>query len=458
MGFHSIDFAIAVFLALASFVYIGWTHRCNTTDEYHSAARSAGPWRTIATLFTVVGAPHFAVFTTLAYFYGWLSLAFWAGTLTGFYILSFISKKIRGHINRDAHSFADIAASELGRGPAFIMTICSVLFTVGVVVAQFIIGSKLLGAVTGLDYSYGVVLLVFTSVAYLYFGGYKALISTDVLQGFIMLAFTAVLAGFLIYNVKGGLPNVFYVESYVRAPIVPFIPLLFMAGVLVVMGAPEIWQRILSARDDGIARKSLRKAGFTMTVWGFLVVSMGISISIISPDSVPAEAFIHYVTAELPGWLLGVLGVLIIAAILSTVDTEIFASSIFAYKEIQRFRLQSGDLEIRYTQWLIVMFGLISLFGALLLSDLLAAWSVLLNMAYVTAPLALCIVLGRGGSNAKIKRISFYVSFTASSLAFVYIALTSNDYFSWHSLIVVVSASLPLLIPGARISNVGNLP
>ena len=165
------DRFLTVLIVLATFLYIGWTYRTNDSDNFHTARRQVGTIRSVATLFTVVGAPHFAIFTSLAFFIGWLALGFYVGAFIGLVILAFAARKIRSHIPSDAHSYNDIAAEEIGTIPAGLLTIIGIAFVVGVIIAQLILGAQLLSTFSGVSYLICVLLIMATIVGYLFWGG-----------------------------------------------------------------------------------------------------------------------------------------------------------------------------------------------------------------------------------------------------------------------------------------------
>jgi SSS family solute:Na+ symporter len=230
----------------------------------------------------------------------------------------------------------------------------------------------------------------------------------------------------------------------------PLVPLLFLGGILAIIGSPEIWQRILTARNDKVARKSLLISGATMLFWGFLVITIGVFISLILPNSEPSNAFVDFIIGSLPPGVLGLVSVLVISAIMSTADTEIFVACILYKKEVIRTR-NKGSLAVKNTRVLIIVFGVISGLGALWLRDLMDVWGVLLNLVYISAPIALSIILGRGGKSRKAKKNILIFSYTLSCLAFIGVAVWVKDFFSWWALAVILSSSLPLLFSGARI-------
>ena len=437
---------LLVFAILLTFVYIGWATRTSHSEEYHTENRKTGSLRTMASIFTVIGAPHFAIFATLAIFYGFWSLAFYIGILAGWVAFAFIVKKARNYIPDDAHSFPDIAAKEVGRSTALILTITGLLFAIGVVVAQYILGAQLIEAISGINYTASVLLIGLVVFVYLYWGGYKAILTTDLFQGLMMFLFTLILILFVFGTATS--ENINQVFTYGSSlPLLPIIPLLFIGGFLAGFGATSTWQRVLNAKSDEVARKSLINAGIIALVWGSMIVLLGLFILVTNPDINPGTAFIDFVISGLPVWVVGVVIVALLTSLISTSDTEIFMSSILFGKESSR--KNKNKLEVKKTRKLIALFSLLSVLGALFLQDLQQAFGVLLNLAYISGPIAMAIVIGRGGKTQKIKQKVYLSSLTLAFISFIAVWIFINDFFSWWALIIIGISSFPLLIKGS---------
>lgn len=437
--------ALVLFI-LIIFIYIGWISKTSEDEEYHTERRKSGLFRTAASIFTVIGAPHFAIFATLAILFGFWSIAFYVGALVGWATFSFLLvKKVREHIKNDAHSFPDIAAEKVGRSTALILTTAGLLFSVGVVVAQYIIGAQLIEAVSGVDYVFGVLAIGLVVFIYLYWGGYKAILTTDLIQGVAMFLFTVIIIIFAFSTTT--INEVKQIFSHnPSAPLIPLIPLLFLGGFLASFGATSTWQRVLNAKSNQIAKNSLMGAGMASLIWGTLVIVIGIFIFITNPGINPGTAFIDFVTSGLPDWLIGVVVIALLTSLISTSDTEIFMSSILYRRE--QIREKNKKLDIKSTRKLISLFSLIGVFGALFLTDLQQAFGVLLNIAYIAGPIAVAIVLDRGGKTKKIKQGVFLTSLTLSTIAFVMVWIFIGDFFSWWALTIIGLSSIPLLISG----------
>ncbi len=268
-----------------------------------------------------------------------------------------------------------------------------------------------------------------------------------------MLFFTIALS-FLVVNL-GTIPNppinaagASTTKSFEPSFLMPLIPLLLVGGILAIVGGPEPWQRILTAANPRKARISLITSGIVILLWGLFVIFIVSSIHDQIPN-VKQHIFITYVTSSLPAWAIGGVVGLLIAAAISTADTEAFTASIILHKDMNlNFFANSKVKSITVIRGLLLTIVLISALGATKLSGLIETWGVLLNLGYIAGPLSVSIVMGRGGITKTQRRRKFWVAFILAAAAFLYIAKFVGDFFSWWALIIILFSSIPLAFPG----------
>jgi Na+/proline symporter len=462
----SIDLTLAFAATLALFVYLGWMHRTDNADEYHTVRRQAGVLRTAASFFTVVGAPHFTFMTLLAYTYGWRSIALYAGSFLGYIALMRWSHKIRAYKDHKPHSFADIATTQLGYGAGVTLTGIGVLFSFAVTVMQVVVGASIISQVAGMNSAIAVGLLVVAIWGYLYWGGYVALLLTDVIQAAIMIALTALLAWYVW----------FYGPSLSAAQSIdwlnpgsgswlPLVAVLFLAGFSLELGAASNWQRILTAKTNDKAKKSLFWGGLSILLWGALVVSIGVSIANLFPNLEPSGAFIEVSTQHFPYWLTGLIVVLLLASLISTADTTLFMAAVllqkselkWLQKKFEKIRANAREqelvpstegLSIDVTKWLLTYLSVGVACFAIFIPDSASAWGFVLSMAYVAGPTSLAIVLNRGGRTRAIQAMVITRAMWIALAAWLLVTLIVRTSFSAWDFVILGIAAAPLLLPG----------
>ncbi len=438
MDQQELSLAILFGFVLVGFVYLGWTHRTDDAEEYHTVHRKAGLARILASCFTVVGASEFVVFATLTYIFGVYSLLFFAGTFFGFLALSLLASRIRDKGSElDEHSIPDFAAVSHFPILSSALTVMSVVFTSCLVLIQLIIGGTLIASMTGESYQITTGLLAVAVFGYLYFGGYRALLFTDIVQGIILFAFTVLMAYFLA-NMGSGVDyaNISFTISIMDAW--GDYAILFVGGFFAIFGGPEIWQRVLTANTDKTASRGLSATAFVMFAWGLALVIASVGIRQLMPEANPDNVFFDFLGSGLPDWMLGIIVVLMLAAIVSTADTELFASAVVAHKELNRFRNQK-DLRIFDTRILLALLLVAIVFLALVFSDVLSIYFGLVYITFITGPFALALVLNKG------TKWVFRGSLLIAVCIYAYI-FANNLLISWYPVLILLASIPPLFV------------
>ncbi len=214
------------------------------------------------------------------------------------------------------------------------------IFMTVYVSAQYAAGGKALAQAFGIGVNTGVVITAVVVMIYVLMGGFFAVVWTDVVQAMFMVA-TLVLMPVLALGVLGGFDRATALMSSTHLdPFggrTGFAALVFAIGyaswIVGYFGQPHIVTRYMSVEDP---RKLRRPGIFISGIWtiivlwgaffsGFLGYAMfkaGI-IHVSDPERIiPAMAMVL-----LPGWLAGFVIAGILAAIMSTADSQLLVAS-----------------------------------------------------------------------------------------------------------------------------------
>lgn len=217
---------IATFLLyiLGVFVLAGLSHRIlskkSFVSEYFLGSRGLGSWA-LAFTFAATSASggSFTGFPSLIYTHGWI-LAFWIGS---YMIVPMCTMGVLGkRLNQVARKTGAITIPDVLRdryrstGLALFATCTIIFFTTSNLVAQFKAGAVILQNTfhmndwwgMGSDTAYLIALVLFAIVVIFYtaYGGFRAVVWTDVMQGVVMGAGVIILLP-VILSVAGGLKN-----------------------------------------------------------------------------------------------------------------------------------------------------------------------------------------------------------------------------------------------------------
>jgi sodium/proline symporter len=215
------------------------------------------------------------------------------------------------------------------------------------VTAQMVATGKAFSSFLGMDYATGVIVGSVFIIGYTFVGGYKAVSYTDVVQGVLMLlGLIAVPAAAIIAS--GGLgsvreslmqqdPALLNMFAIADGPVWIGIASLMAVG-LPFLGVPQLLIRFMSARDDGEILKARIMSVVVMLVFTAGAVTAGVAGRALFPGLEDHETIFPVLSSNLfPPVIAGMLLVVVLSAIMSTVDSLLLlASSAFVRDTYQK--------------------------------------------------------------------------------------------------------------------------
>jgi len=212
-------------------------------------------------------------------------------------------------------------------------------------------GAKLFEATFHLDYDTALIVGSFIIVSYTFLGGYNAVSWTDFIQGILMMLALAVVPFVVLYDIGGVSEGLRLIESvnpsnldiFSGTSIVGILSLL--AWGLGYFGQPHILVRFMSIRheDEMHRAKTIGMTWMIVSVVGSLavgffglayVVSHGVDLQ----DS--EKIFITLSQLLFNPWIAGFLLAAILAAIMSTIDSQLLVSSSVLTRDIYHVLLR----------------------------------------------------------------------------------------------------------------------
>ena len=207
------------------------------------------------------------------------------------------------------------------------------------VTAQMVATGKAFSSFLGMEYATGVIVGSIFIIGYTFVGGYKAVSYTDVVQGVLMLlGLIAVPTAAIIASGGWGevtsnlqlqdpaLVDMFAVSAG-GAPIMIAIAS-FVAIGLPFLGVPQLIIRYMSARDDGEIKKARITSMIVLLVFTAGAVTAGVAGRALYPGLEDAETIFPVISNNLfPPIIAGMLLVVVLSAIMSTVDSLLLLAS-----------------------------------------------------------------------------------------------------------------------------------
>jgi len=207
------------------------------------------------------------------------------------------------------------------------------------VTAQMVATGKAFSSFLGMEYATGVIVGAIFIIGYTFVGGYKAVSYTDVVQGVLMLlGLIAVPAAAIIAS--GGWGEVqsnltlqdpslvdFFAVSDGGKPVLIAIASFIAIG-LPFMGVPQLLIRFMSARDDVEIKKARIVSMSVMLVFTLGAVTAGVAGRALFPGLEDPETIFPVISNNLfPEIISGMLLVVVLSAIMSTVDSLLLLAS-----------------------------------------------------------------------------------------------------------------------------------
>ncbi len=325
--------AVVVGAYFSLMLLVGWRLRHQSAESYWVAGRASGTGATFASLVaTVFGASSTLGIMGLGYSRG-LTGAWWC--LTGGVALIpfglFLAARVR---DREVYTLPDILKRAYGNRVAVPAGVVIAVSWCGVIAAQMIAGGRLLGGIFPLSFQQAVALVAVVFVLYTFWGGQVSVIRTDLWQLVLFISGLLVALTLLLVSYETGAFSWADIPAdHWRFPVSPsfgwydvliFYPLVLGLPYLV---GPDLYSRVLCARDSRVARSAALWAATVVVPVSFLLALMGLLIGGAFPNLTPEAALPAAISHFVPVGLRGLIIVGFLGAVMSSADTTLMSAA-----------------------------------------------------------------------------------------------------------------------------------
>lgn len=287
------------------------------------------------------------------------------GLIIGAYLnWHYVAKPLRvytHHLN-DAITIPDYFSNrfeESGNGLRIVTAMVILLFYTLYTSSGLVGGAKLFEATFGLDYDTALLVGSFIIVSYTFLGGYNAVSWTDFIQGILMMLALVVTPLVVIYEI-GGVSAALETIGKIEPEHLDFMTGSSIIGVISLMawglgyfGQPHILVRFMSIRDeDEMHRaKQIGMSWMILSITGSLAVGF-FGFAYVAANGIDLQdsekIFITLSQLLFNPWIAGFLLAAILAAIMSTVDSQLLVSSSVLTRDLYHasIRPDAGDREL----------------------------------------------------------------------------------------------------------------
>jgi SSS family solute:Na+ symporter len=371
---------VIVIIFVVVMILIGVLTRKNATDtkNFFVMGQKGSTLYIAGSLFaTIVGASATLGMAGLGYTRGFTGMWWLLSGSIGLLILGLLlAKKVR---ETGLYTLPELAARQYNQWVGLAVAVLILIAWLGVIGGQIVAAGKIMSV---LGMGSAELWMGISTAAFVFFtvlGGQWAAIKTDLYQGIIIIVG---IGGGMIFILTrlGGLSGLMkqLPTSYVSFPLsetfsfYDLVKLLFLVGLTYVVG-PDIYSRVLSARDGATARRSVFWAAGLLLPLAFSIVVIGMSAAVLFPGIAAEQALPTIVKELMPPVMAGLVLAALLCAVMSP-SLLLSASTIVSEDIIHRLKPSLNEKQVlTISRICVAVMGLLSLIVALYLKGIISS-------------------------------------------------------------------------------------
>ncbi|MCD4741599.1 MAG: hypothetical protein K8R67_03810 [Desulfobacteraceae bacterium] len=296
--------------------------------------KSAGIYKIGASLFTLIGAGEIIALSTLGFLFGRNGVFLFLGYFAAFIFLGLLAPKIRAlPATQGSKSIVEFSKNHIGPWFGWVVLTCSFAAFFSLLMLQFSAIGAILPDQNMVSRSIIIVLVALAIYVYLSKGGgLGSVFRTDIFQSILMITLMGVVL--LLFINSPDLP-----QKAHKFEIPPFSYTwgLLISGFFVGIVSADVWQRMFAAKSNSSARTGFIMGAFILLVYGFVITEIGVLVANSYPLIDSSNTFFHALKIVFPG-AMSLLGIgLLLSALISTADTEIFVLTTMLVDKISQY-------------------------------------------------------------------------------------------------------------------------
>ncbi|MDH4607209.1 sodium:solute symporter [Pseudomonas sp. BN102] len=381
--------ALDIFVVLiyaAGMLLLGWygMRRAKSHEEFLVAGRNLGPAFYMGTMAaTVLGGASTVGTVRLGYVHGisgfWLCAALGAGIIV---LNLFLAKPLLKLRIFTVTQILERRYNPMARQASAVIMFAYALM-IGVV-STLAIGT-VMEVLFGLPFWVSVLLGGGVVVVYSTIGGMWSLTLTDIVQFIIKtVGLMFLLLPICLYRVGGWdelvakLPETAFNFTTIGYDTIITYFLIYFFGILI---GQDIWQRVFTARSEGVAKYAGTVAGVYCVIYGLVGALIGMCAKVLLPDLDNVNnAFAAIVQASLPDGIRGLVIAAALAAMMSTASAGLLAASTTISEDLLP-KLRGGkESTLGMSRLFTLLTGIAVLVIALIVNDVLGALTLAYNL------------------------------------------------------------------------------
>lgn len=378
-----------VLLYAAGMLALGWygMRRAKTRDDYLVAGRNLGPGFYLGTMAaTVLGGASTIGTVRLGYVHG--ISGFWLCGAIGLGIVGlslFLAKPL---LKLKIYTVTQVLERRYNPAARQSSAVIMLVYALMIGATSTIAIGTVMQVLFGLPF--WVAILVGGGVVVLYstIGGMWSLTLTDIVQFLIMTVGLVFLLMPMSIADAGGwnalvekLPARYFDFTAIGWDTIVTNFLIYFFGIFI---GQDIWQRVFTARSEGVAKVAGTAAGLYCVLYGLAGALIGMAAKVLLPDLENVNnAFASVVEHSLPNGIRGLVIAAALAALMSTASAGLLAASTTITQDLLpllRGGRTSGNGDVHENRIATLLLGVVMLGIALVVSDVISALTVAYNL------------------------------------------------------------------------------
>ncbi len=367
--------AFALYLVFMIGVGVYFAKKSSNVNDYFLGGRQMGSWLTALSAqasdmssWLLMGLPGAVFLSGLGE--AWIAIGLGVGTYLNWLL---VAKRLRKYsvVAGDSITIPQYLQNRFNGTSTALRVICAVIIFIFFLVytaSSFNAAAKLINTVFGVNYNIGLTIGVLIIVVYTFLGGYFAVVWTDFFQGMLMF-FSLMIVPIIAYsivsvdlgsilstvpdnaqymNLTKGADGTTYSWQYIASN---------LGWGLGYFGMPHILVRFMSIKSSDMIKKSRIIA----TIWVAITLFASVCVGFLGyaymkhtgmemfTDAAAAETIFMVLVQKLaPGFIAGILLCAIIAAIMSTSDSQMLVTASAVSNDIYKtvFKKNATDKEL----------------------------------------------------------------------------------------------------------------
>ncbi|UVM71085.1 sodium:solute symporter [Pseudomonas alvandae] len=380
---------IVVLIYATGMIALGWygMRRAKTRDDYLVAGRNLGPGFYLGTMAaTVLGGASTIGTVRLGYVHG--ISGFWLCGAIGLGIVGlslFLAKPL---LKLKIYTVTQVLERRYNPAARHASALIMLVYALMIGATSTIAIGTVMQVLFGLPFWVSILVGGGVVVLYSTIGGMWSLTLTDIVQFLIMTIGLVFLLMPMSISDAGGwdamvaaLPARYFDFTAIGWDTIVTYFLIYFFGIFI---GQDIWQRVFTARSEGVAKVAGTAAGLYCVLYGLAGALIGMAAKVLLPDLENVNnAFASVVQHSLPNGIRGLVIAAALAALMSTAAAGLLAASTTVVQDLlPRLRQgrESGNGDVHENRIATLLLGGVVLAIALVVSDVISALTLAYNL------------------------------------------------------------------------------